>query len=160
MSRPTIGWFAKRIAIAAIAAIALTGAVGATSERADARVFVGVGLGFGGYAPYYRPYYRPWYGPGYYVGPPPVYYAPPPVVYDTAPAPTYYAPAPAYAPAPNYAPPPSATPMRADPASPVYKSTDGRYCREYQATVTVDGQPQPSHGTACQDPDGTWRIVN
>lgn len=70
-----------------------------------------------------------------FYAPPPVVYAPPPVVY--APPPVVYAPAPAaYAPAP-------AT----------------QTCREYQSTIQVNGQPQQSYGTACLQPDGTWRIV-
>jgi hypothetical protein len=67
--------------------------------------------------------------------PPPVVYAPPPVVY--APPPVVYAPAPA-----AYAPAPAA-----------------QNCRPYQSTIQVNGQSQPINGTACQQPDGTWRIV-
>ena len=47
-----------------------------------------------------------------------------------------------------------------DPASPVYQAQDGRYCREYQATIIVNGQPRPSYGTACLEPDGSWHIVS
>jgi len=73
----------------------------------------------------------PLFGPPPVVyAPPPVYYAPPPVVYAPAPAPAAYAPAPA-----------------------------AQNCREYQTTIQVNGQPQQSYGTACQQPDGTWRIV-
>lgn len=32
------------------------------------------------------------------------------------------------------------------------------YCREYTSTVMVDGRPQPAHGVACLEPDGTWAI--
>ncbi len=35
----------------------------------------------------------------------------------------------------------------------------GTYCREYQQTVTIDGKQERSYGTACRQPDGTWRIV-
>lgn len=38
-------------------------------------------------------------------------------------------------------------------------STSGLYCREFQQTVTVGGQTQTAYGTACRQPDGTWRIV-
>lgn len=38
--------------------------------------------------------------------------------------------------------------------------TTGRYCREYQQTVYVGGQQQSAYGTACQQPDGSWEIVN
>ncbi|MBI4120870.1 MAG: glycine zipper 2TM domain-containing protein [Parcubacteria group bacterium] len=44
--------------------------------------------------------------------------------------------------------------------TPVYtwEPRPGLYCREYQTTVTVGGQTQPGHGTACRQPDGSWRI--
>jgi surface antigen len=35
----------------------------------------------------------------------------------------------------------------------------GRYCREYQQTITVGGKKRQGHGTACQNPDGTWEVV-
>lgn len=38
-------------------------------------------------------------------------------------------------------------------------STSGRYCREYQQTVTVGGKTQSGYGTACRQPDGSWEIV-
>jgi hypothetical protein len=62
------------------------------APRAEARVFVGVGIG----APYYYgpgPFY---YGSPYYYGPPAVVYAPPPVVYDAAPRISYAAPPPQF----------------------------------------------------------------
>jgi len=40
------------------------------------------------------------------------------------------------------------------------QDTMGNYCREYQSTIYIGGRPQQSHGTACRQPDGTWRIVN
>jgi hypothetical protein len=73
--------------------------------------------------------------PYYYPPPPPVYYYPPP------PPVQYYPPPAAYAPAPAPAP------------------TAAQICREYQSSVTIDGRPQPTYGTACQQADGTWRIV-
>ncbi len=48
----------------------------------------------------------------------------------------------------------SVTPTR------TYQRPNGQYCREYQQTVTIDGRPQKSYGTACRRPDGSWRIVN
>ena len=67
--------------------------------------------------------------------PPPVVYAQPPVVYAPA-------------------------PIDATPASAPYRTADGRYCREYQAHVVVNGMPQSSYGTACLQPDGSWRVEN
>lgn len=40
------------------------------------------------------------------------------------------------------------------------RSSSGRYCREYQQTVKVGGQNQSAYGTACQQPDGSWEIVD
>lgn len=34
------------------------------------------------------------------------------------------------------------------------------YCREYQRRVTIGGKVQDSYGTACMQPDGSWKIVN
>ena len=36
----------------------------------------------------------------------------------------------------------------------------GTYCREYQQTVTISGKPEQSYGTACRQPDGSWKITN
>lgn len=35
----------------------------------------------------------------------------------------------------------------------------GAYCREFQQTITVGGQKQQGFGKACQQPDGSWKIV-
>lgn len=37
---------------------------------------------------------------------------------------------------------------------------DGRLCREYVHTVYIGGQAEAARGTACQQSDGTWRIVS
>ncbi|NYZ16411.1 hypothetical protein HL658_28040 [Azospirillum sp. RWY-5-1] len=103
-------------------------------------------------------------GPRVYVGPPVIWLSPPPVVIRPAPPPVVYAPPPpgfVYAPPPAgfvYAPPPPA--ITAEPAGPVYQARNGQYCREYQSTIRVGGVARPGYGTACQQPDGTWRIVN
>jgi surface antigen len=41
-----------------------------------------------------------------------------------------------------------------------YKTESGGYCREFQQTITVGGQTQQGYGTACRQPDGSWKIVN
>lgn len=41
-----------------------------------------------------------------------------------------------------------------------YQKADGAYCREYEQTVTVGGEKQKAYGTACRQPDGTWKIVS
>ena len=40
-----------------------------------------------------------------------------------------------------------------------YQTSAGQYCREYQQTVVVGGQRQSAYGTACRQPDGSWKIV-
>lgn len=35
----------------------------------------------------------------------------------------------------------------------------GSYCREFRSTVTIDGRLEEATGTACQQPDGTWKVV-
>ncbi len=40
-----------------------------------------------------------------------------------------------------------------------YQTASGSPCREYQSTVTIEGKPELAHGTACREPDGTWKIV-
>jgi surface antigen len=32
-------------------------------------------------------------------------------------------------------------------------------CREYSHTVYIDGRPRVARGTACRQPEGTWRII-
>ena len=41
-----------------------------------------------------------------------------------------------------------------------YQTAQGTYCREYTQTVTIDGKKENSYGTACRQPDGSWKIVN
>lgn len=35
-----------------------------------------------------------------------------------------------------------------------------RYCREYQTTAVVAGKKQQVYGTACRQPDGSWKIAS
>lgn len=35
----------------------------------------------------------------------------------------------------------------------------GAYCREFKTSVSIDGQTEEAVGTACQQPDGSWKIV-
>ena len=39
-----------------------------------------------------------------------------------------------------------------------YQINNGQYCREYQQTIVIGGEPQKSYGTACRQPDGSWQI--
>lgn len=34
------------------------------------------------------------------------------------------------------------------------------YCREYQQTIVIGGKEQNAYGTACRQPDGSWKIQN
>jgi len=38
-----------------------------------------------------------------------------------------------------------------------YQEADGRYCREYQTAITIDGKPERGYGSACRQPDGSWQ---
>ncbi len=38
--------------------------------------------------------------------------------------------------------------------------TAGGTCRAYQTGVTANGQSQSGTGTACRQPDGTWKLMN
>jgi surface antigen len=40
-----------------------------------------------------------------------------------------------------------------------YQSSQGQYCREYRQTVWIGGEQQQAYGTACRQPDGTWKII-
>lgn len=35
-----------------------------------------------------------------------------------------------------------------------------RYCREYRTTAVVSGKNQQIYGTACRQPDGSWKVVS
>lgn len=34
------------------------------------------------------------------------------------------------------------------------------YCREYTQSFTVGGKTQNGYGTACREPDGSWKIIS
>lgn len=40
-----------------------------------------------------------------------------------------------------------------------YQRADGTYCREFTQTINVGGQVEEAYGTACRQPDGSWKIV-
>ena len=39
-------------------------------------------------------------------------------------------------------------------------SSSGQYCREFQQTVTIGNKTEEAYGTACRQPDGSWKIQN
>lgn len=40
-----------------------------------------------------------------------------------------------------------------------FQTNNGSYCREFQTTVNVGGKVQSAYGTACRQPDGSWKII-
>jgi surface antigen len=68
-----------------------------------------------------------------------------------------------YAPPPQYGYQPAAPQAYAAPSYPAPRPTTAygtSYCREYSSTTVIDGVSRVTHGTACRQADGTWRIVN
>jgi surface antigen len=43
---------------------------------------------------------------------------------------------------------------------PAYRTSSGQYCREFQQSITVGGETQDAYGTACRQPDGTWKLAD
>jgi surface antigen len=43
---------------------------------------------------------------------------------------------------------------------PAYQNDNGQYCREYTQEITVGGKTEEGYGTACRQPDGSWKIMN
>ena len=41
---------------------------------------------------------------------------------------------------------------------PAYQQADGTYCREFQQTIIVGAEMQAAYGTACRQPDGSWKL--
>lgn len=140
-----------RLPLLAALVLALGFALAPRSAEARVGVFVGGFFGFPGY--YYPPayYYPPYtyYYPNYYYYPPAYTYPPPP------PPPPPASPAPA---AYTNAPPPPPPPATA--AKPSAAAPAGGNCHDFQTTEPAEGGgAQPATHTACQQPDGTWKIV-
>lgn len=41
-----------------------------------------------------------------------------------------------------------------------FQTADGGNCREYETSVVIDGKTEKATGTACRQPDGSWRVAN
>jgi surface antigen len=41
-----------------------------------------------------------------------------------------------------------------------YEDREGRICRDYRTTATIEGRQQEIYGTACRQPDGSWQRVS
>lgn len=39
-----------------------------------------------------------------------------------------------------------------------YQRADGQYCREFRQDVKIGDEDHQAYGTACRQPDGTWKI--
>ena len=39
-------------------------------------------------------------------------------------------------------------------------TNSGSYCREFQNTIMVGGEQKRGYGTACRQPDGSWKIIS
>ena len=74
----------------------------------------------------------------------PSYYTPPPQ--------TVYAPAPAYGSGYGNS--------GYDYEQPPIQAQSGQYCREYQSQANIGGRMTYGYGTACLQPDGSWRVAN
>ncbi len=103
------------------------------------------------YAPHHGHHHRHWRRQPprttFYMPPPPIYVAPSrTVVYETTvvrPTTTIIN-----------------SSLAVDQTSPSYYDASGRLCREYQSTGWVSGTRSAIYGTACLQPDGTWRVVD
>lgn len=38
-------------------------------------------------------------------------------------------------------------------------TSSGLYCREFQQSVRIGGETERAYGTACRQPDGSWKMV-
>jgi surface antigen len=43
---------------------------------------------------------------------------------------------------------------------PAYQAPGGEYCREFQQTIQVGGESKQGYGTACRQPDGSWKVMH
>jgi surface antigen len=41
-----------------------------------------------------------------------------------------------------------------------FVSSSGQNCREFQQSIVVGGRTENAYGTACRQPDGSWKIVS
>lgn len=41
-----------------------------------------------------------------------------------------------------------------------WQNEQSQYCREYETTVYIDGKRETAYGTACRQPDGSWKVVS
>ena len=102
-----------------------------------------VGLGWAYPPPYWRPY-PPGYGYGGHGSSLGLSFA----------IPLYFG--------PRYAPQPAPPPAPAQAAPTAYRPADASclQVREYQTEIVVGGKSVPAYGSACLQPDGSWKPVS
>lgn len=134
--------------------VAVAGVILPTASKADSFSF---SISDGpDYPRHPAPRHREWEGPRHHGWghhrhhPRPVYYMPPPVVYAPPVRTVVYT-------QPQYVVPAS---VIAQQASPTYYNQGGQMCREYQSSGWVGGSQGRLYGTACLQPDGSWRVVD
>ena len=54
---------------------------------------------------------------------------------------------------------PTVDPAPIAPPQTYVDNDSGNYCRQFSQEIAINGQPSESYGTACLQPDGTWRVV-
>ncbi|MFZ2587674.1 MAG: RT0821/Lpp0805 family surface protein [Alphaproteobacteria bacterium] len=42
----------------------------------------------------------------------------------------------------------------------VGQTDSGDSCREFQQTITIGGKTEKAYGTACKQPNGSWKVMN
>lgn len=40
-----------------------------------------------------------------------------------------------------------------------FQTASGENCRDFETAINVDGKSETATGTACRQPDGTWKVV-
>ena len=134
-------------------ALALPSIVSAGPAHADRHhVNVAVVATFG-HSPFFfhrpffsQPFCHPFCRSAFFFGGP--VFAPPPFYSP----PVYYTPPPQY----YYPPPAVAAPPAPAQGGSDYSTED---CRQYESTITIDGQAQRLVGTVCKGPDGNWHTA-
>lgn len=41
-----------------------------------------------------------------------------------------------------------------------YQTSAGEHCREFKTVAVIDGRQETVYGTACRQPDGTWKNIS
>jgi hypothetical protein len=120
-----------------------------------------IALPFSAAQAYHHGYHGHGYGPGYGYDRP--YHRGSGAYFSFSSGPGYYRPYRSYSPYYYAAPPTQVIVTQPQPVylpSPVTNvASEDRYCREYQSSARVGGLNQPTYGTACMQPDGSWEII-